>query len=131
MTADSFNLSDLAMDAPPVPRPSRRRPPSKVSGRFLRGPIPWAWLVTAARLPGRALHVGIVLWHVAWRTGDMKVSLSLTRTANELGCNRSSASRALAALEKAGLVTAKRMNGRNVEVDILEIAGAGVAAAAP
>lgn len=131
MTADSFNVSDLAIDAPPITRPSRRRPPCKVPGRFLRGPIPWAWLITGARLPGRALHVGIVLWHLAWRTGDMKVSLSLTRTAKELECNRSSGSRALSALERAGLVTVKRMNGRNVEVEILEIADTGVTVAAP
>lgn len=126
MTVDSLNASDLAIDAPAVARPSRRRPPSKVAGRFLRGPIPWAWLITAARLPGRALHVGIVLWHLAWRTGDMKVSLSLTRTAKELECDRSSGSRALSALERAGLVTVKRRNGRNVEVEIVETADAVV-----
>jgi hypothetical protein len=32
---------------------------------YLRGPIKLAWLQAAARLPGKALAVGIALWHLA------------------------------------------------------------------
>jgi hypothetical protein len=31
------------------------------SDRYLRGPVPLAWLEAAARLPGRALQVGLAL----------------------------------------------------------------------
>jgi len=34
-------------------------------GRFLKGPIPLDWIIAAAKLPGKALHVGIALWFLA------------------------------------------------------------------
>ena len=42
---------------PRIPRHNRGE-------RFLKGPIPWRWLEVAARLPGRALAVALVLWHL-------------------------------------------------------------------
>src|SRR5262249_57800537 len=36
-------------------RPARR-------GKFLRGPVPLAWLRRAAEFPGKALAVGLALW---------------------------------------------------------------------
>jgi hypothetical protein len=44
--------------------------------RFLKGPVPLAWLQAAARLPGRSLHVGMVLWYVAGLSGWVSVHLS-------------------------------------------------------
>jgi hypothetical protein len=32
--------------------------------KFLRGPIPWDWLSVASRLPGKALQVGLAIWHL-------------------------------------------------------------------
>jgi hypothetical protein len=44
------------------PRPQRR---GRVRGRFIRGPVPKAWLVEARKLPGKsALSVGLALWHL-------------------------------------------------------------------
>jgi hypothetical protein len=37
---------------------------SKRTDRFLKGPVPMPWLATAARLPGKALAVGIALWRL-------------------------------------------------------------------
>lgn len=34
----------------------------------LKGPIPWGWLDRAGRLSGKALAVGLVLWHYAGMT---------------------------------------------------------------
>ena len=45
--------------------PRRPRIPRHKHGElFLKGPIPWRWLVLAAQLPGRALAVGVALWHL-------------------------------------------------------------------
>ena len=47
-----------------VPSESLHRRNSAIA-RFLDGPVPLAWLETAAKLPGRSLHVGLVLWYAA------------------------------------------------------------------
>ena len=44
--------------------------------KFLKGPIPENWLAQAARLPGKAFHVGIVLWFLAGMKGEAVVTLS-------------------------------------------------------
>ena len=63
-----------------------------------------SWLLTAARLSGKALHVGVLLWH--WRGWKKKneFGFSGARCAQELGVNRSTVHRALRALEQAHLV---------------------------
>jgi len=82
----------------------------KVLDRFLRGPIPWTWLVEAARLPGRTLHLGMVIWHLEGfqQTGTVKLKPSLCR---ELGMDRHASYRALKELERAGLVSVTRKRG--------------------
>ena len=46
-----------AKAAPGTTAPTASRPST-----YLKGPIPLDWLSTAARLPGKSLHVGIALW---------------------------------------------------------------------
>lgn len=82
---------------------------------FLRGPIPWPWLVSAMKLPGCAVHVGLHLWVMAGITNTMTVPLNLSR----LSVDRSAASRGLAALEGARLVSVARRPGRKPLVTIL------------
>ena len=95
------------------PRPGRGQ-------RYLRGPIPWTWLETAMRLPGKALHVGVAIWFHAGlqRRGD--VALSLT-SFERLGFDRTTASRGLTTLERAGLVRVERHPGRKPIVTLLEV----------
>lgn len=82
---------------------------------FLRGPIPWAWLQRAMVLPGRALHVALSLWLQAGILNGALVTVNLSR----LSVDRSAASRGLAALEAAGLVSVRRRPGRKPLVTIL------------
>ncbi len=98
-------------------RPPRHRPGEK----FLKGPIPWNWLSSAAREPGKALHVAIVLWLLAGikRTRTIALSGSVLRG---LGVNRHSGYRGLGSLEAAGLVSVVRHPGRNPVVTIREVA---------
>ena len=55
------DLNRLRLDAtdPVRTRQGTTRRRKRVDGLFLKGPIPWAWLGAAVRLPGRALHVAL------------------------------------------------------------------------
>lgn len=117
------NLTDV--DALRIPQgtiiSTTRRPSSpqlRQTGRFLKGPIPWPWLVRAMSLRGHALHVGIRLWFEAGLVRSDNVSISMTGMA-PMGVTRYAASRGLTALEGAGLVSAVRHAGRKAVVTIL------------
>lgn len=99
--------------APPRPAPGEH---------FLKGPIPRAWLDRAMGLPGKALHVAVVLWYRAGLTGHRDVVLSLSSVASIGGFDRATASRGLSSLEGAGLVRVRRHVGRAPRVAILECA---------
>jgi hypothetical protein len=86
--------------------------------RFLAGPVPWAWVEAAAKLPGKALHVGLALWRLRGITKAWTVKLNLS--AIDLVPDRSTASRALSALERAGLVVVDRSDGRASVVTIVD-----------
>jgi DNA-binding transcriptional ArsR family regulator len=94
-----------------------------VKGDFLRGPIPTAWLKRACDLPGgRAIAVALALWWLAGVRGR-KDELRLTsKVLGRLGvADRSAKSRALLALEEAGLVSVRRRPRKNPLVSILEV----------
>ena len=88
-------------------------------GRFLMGPVPWHWIVVAAALPGNALLIGLCLWRLA---GAMKCKTVWLGNADlrALGIDRSSKSRALRALEGAGLIEVVRERGRFPKVTLRE-----------
>jgi DNA-binding transcriptional ArsR family regulator len=101
------SVSDLAeSDGRPTHRP-------------LYGPIPWTWWLPASRLPGRSLQVASVLWLLAgWeRSADFELA---SDDWAEFGLSRSSASRGLDELERAGLIAAVRRHGRTPMVSILD-----------
>jgi hypothetical protein len=85
--------------------------------RFVRT-MPLPWIRIAAVLPGRALAMGIALWHLAGLERSQTVRLS-SDLAAEFGFGRHSAYRGLVRLESARLITVKRQNGREPLVQIL------------
>jgi hypothetical protein len=86
-------------------------------GRFV-APVPLAWFQRACRLPGKALAVALVVWHLArMRKTD---TVRLTQAAlNEFGVSRQAKYRGLRSLEAAGLVSVRRRAHRNPEVTVL------------
>jgi hypothetical protein len=101
-----------------------RQPPAKLPRHrpgeaFVKGPIPWTWLVTAARLPGRSLQVALLLWKLAGCRKSRTVPFCLSRAA-EVGVKWRSARRALQSLQNAGLVAIRHQVGRGLEVTLLE-----------
>jgi hypothetical protein len=101
-----------------------RRPPRPLRGEyFLRGPVPLQWLERSGQCPGKALHVGIVLWFQAGLTGKREIPLGRKELAR-FGVSRYSASRALIAMELAGLISVIRLLGRKRIVTICHESGA-------
>ena len=76
-----------------------------------------AWLRAAARLPGRALAVGLALWFKAGVSKRATVKLS-SSVRDKIGLDRYSARRGLEALERAELVDVDRQRGRSPVVTI-------------
>ena len=62
--ADPFDPGRWEMTANPgqasEPAPAKHRRHRRAD-RFLKGPVPWPWLVRAMGLPGKALAVGLML----------------------------------------------------------------------
>ena len=116
----------MISDTPTAPgRAPLTRDPALPAGRqqTLRGPIPLDWLSTAARLPGKSLHVGIALWFEGGAQKSRVVPLS-NLTSLRFGLDRNAKYRALAWLEEAGLVSVRRKLGRTPLVTILDAGGA-------
>ena len=86
--------------------------------KFLRGPVPWGWLQRASGLGGKALNVGLALWRQRGISKRSTVKLSMSSL--DMGFDRSNASRALRALERAGLVTVERAPGCSPLVTIID-----------
>jgi hypothetical protein len=80
--------------------------------------IPIGWLSAAARLPGKSLHTGVALWCEAGSATSSTIPLSNVYSL-EFGVDRNAKYRALAWLERAGLVTVERKIGRAPVVTIL------------
>ena len=110
-------LSQLSIPSRPLPAarwPHKRR----YIGRFLKGPVPLSWLEAAAQLPGRAFHVGVLLWFRAGLTRSMSVKLS-GKHARLFAIDRFTKARALHQLERARLVSVQRARGLSPVITIL------------
>src|SRR5215472_15360360 len=108
--ANDFNLAQLKLvpSTAQVAVSSATKPVRhRRSEKFLKGPVPLNWLAAAGRQPGKALHVGIVLW---FQSG-LKVSRTVALSSNVLrsfDVDRHAGYRGLKALERAGLVSVFR-----------------------
>jgi hypothetical protein len=111
-TGDSIECTPATLEGV---QPGRAQP----ARRFLKGPVPWAWIIAASALPGKALLVGLCIWRLRGATKRESVVLG-NADLEPLGIDRAAKSRALAALERAGLVRLKRRAGGFPEVTILE-----------
>ncbi len=113
---DPFDPARLERPPSTIPTGRAARPPRHCPGeRFLKGPIPWAWLEVAARLPGKALVVALVVWREAGCRNARTVPLNLS----SLGIPRRTAQRAVRSLATAGLVSVEPRAGRPPLVTLL------------
>jgi DNA-binding transcriptional ArsR family regulator len=121
-TGTEWNLDRLRLDqetltgSQGVNRPGRRASP--ISGKFIAGPIDVAWVVQASRLGVKALLVGLALWHIrGLRKCDTFTVSNLML--QEWGIQPDAKSRALRALEKAGLIKIERQGKRSPRVSLV------------
>jgi hypothetical protein len=110
LSGEIFRLAEIvAIERVPTSVDQHRQ--TVKARRFLKGPIPWPWIEAAARLPGKALAVGLVLWREIGMDGSGSVRLTTAKLAG-LNLDRAGKARALKSLEAAGLVHVER-NGRH------------------
>lgn len=108
----------------PEPAPTKEKVVDKASrkritGRFLRGPIPLEWLMKASQLSGQALHVAIAIWFLTGVKNTNSVKLS-NKLLSEFGVNRYSKRRALRQLTSADLISVEQGRGKSPVVTVLE-----------
>ncbi|MGA7499418.1 MAG: hypothetical protein WBX00_22025 [Isosphaeraceae bacterium] len=123
---DDWDLDRLRLPAELVGDVSgRRRPPRHRPGDpFIKGPIPYAWIASACRLPGSGLHVGMAYrFHSRrfrfrrgrhWDLDDVAVGLRISIN---------SVRRGLQAAELAELLAVEREPGCKLAVAVLDLAG--------
>jgi hypothetical protein len=80
LSGEIFRLAEIAA-IERVPTSVDRNRQTVKARRFLKGPIPWPWIEAAARLPGKALAVGLVLWREAGMDGSGSVKLTTAKLA--------------------------------------------------
>jgi DNA-binding transcriptional ArsR family regulator len=97
-------------------RPGRR--PKPVRGNFIAGPVDVAWVCEASHMGVKALLVGLALWHIRGLKKTDTFIVSNLRV-GEWGIKPDAKSRALRALEKAGLVTIARRGKRSPQVTLV------------
>ncbi len=119
----NFNLSKFRVEggtpkSPITPKVINRE--RRVRGQFLKGPIPWNWITCAMRLPGKALHVAMVLWQEAGFRKSRHVKFRMSKI-DRVGFTRWTARRALVILEEAKLIKIDRKPGQLLQVEILEV----------
>lgn len=109
---DPWNLERLRLPAGASgkARASDRLPRHRNWEGFLKGPIPFVWIATAARLPGSGLHVATALRFLCDRFRGPN-RWGLDRIAAGLGLDIQATRRGLHATEEAGLVSASREPG--------------------
>jgi len=78
-------------------------------------------LAVAARLPGKAFQIGVLLWHLRNLTKSKTVRWRPSK-AKEFGVSRQAMYRGLDAIEAAGLATVDRHVGRCPVVTIVDAA---------
>lgn len=118
-----IDLHDLALEGVAPPRKSEKAPRHRAGERFLRGPIPMAWLCAASRASGQGsgFNVGIAIWYLSGlnkQAGTIKLSGSVLR---EMGIERHAGYRGVRALEAAGLVRVEHRPGKVPLVTILDV----------
>ena len=102
--------------AKPVAR--RGRKVARIEGRFIAGPVDFAWMARARQLGVTPLWVGLCLWHLRGlrRLDSFAVSNIMAR---DWGVQPDAKRRALVVLERAGLISVTRDTRRSPVVTLV------------
>jgi len=97
-------------------RPIKRQ--SEAKDPYVRT-IPLSWVYLASGLPGKALHVGIVIWFLSGVNKSQTITLT-RKTLKNFGLTPETGRRGLLALESAKLVRVERRGKKSPRVTLEE-----------
>jgi len=118
---DFLKINKLATSPIVAAKVGEQKVQKKISGEFLKGPIPLLWLTAASNLSGKApLAVGLAIWFESGRRKSNEVKLT-SAILQRFAIKRKSKYTALISLEDAGLIRVRREPRKNPVVTILEI----------
>ena len=95
---------------------SRQKPTRKIEKYIAR--IPLAWHQTACNKCAYAVPVGNLIWYRRWLTKSTTITLPAPLLRDH-GISKHRKLRAIAALEKAGLITVSRSVGRQTRITVI------------
>lgn len=103
---------------PTKPVARRGRKVARIQGRFIAGPVDFAWMARARQLGVTPLWVGLCLWHLRGlrRLDSFAVSNIMAR---DWGVQPDAKRRALVVLERAGLISVTRAARRSPVVTLV------------
>ena len=110
---------ELGINTPIQPRYRPFRRQSKAQEPYVRT-IPLSWIHQASRLPGKALQVGIAVWHLVGVSKSRTVTLTRSRL-GQFGLHHETGRRGLLALEKAGLVRVERSGNKSPRITPVKV----------
>jgi hypothetical protein len=118
---DQLRLPDcFVVSAAAPPRPPRHRP----GEAFIKGPIPFAWLSVACRLPGSGFSVAMTIRYLRGRFARRR-AWGVAEVGRLIGASEWTARRGLQAAERAGLLSITRGAGCRPALDIADPPAAG------
>ena len=102
---ETLRLRESDNKSRPVPRrtPTPKHRPGE---KFIKGPIPLAWLSAAASLPGKALAVGVAIWFLVGLHKNNQVRIT-GGTLKHFNVRRQALYRAIDNLAGAGLIVVR------------------------
>ena len=113
------NITCLPVDTPTLQKLRRRQAKAR-QGRFVKGPVTWANLCLAANAHPRAVEVYLAIKMLADTAKANRIRLP-SGILQDIGVNRETKRRALAALESCDLIRIEQSKGRLPEVILTEI----------
>ena len=97
-----MDIKALTLSSASQPRKRGKAPRHRSGERFLRGPIPMAWLTAASKASGHGsgFKVAIALWYLSGLNHQAKTVKLKGTVLRDLGVERHAAYRGLDALER-------------------------------
>jgi len=81
--------------------------------------IPIVWIASAAKLKGKAIHVGIILWYLSGVSKNDEVTIP-RKLLEQFGIHRETCRRAVIELEDARLITVHRTGRKRARITIVK-----------
>jgi hypothetical protein len=120
-TWESLRNNGIETDIQETPPDNRRAPRHRTGELFLRGPIPWGWILRLASLPGRYTWlIALLIWR---RSGLRKNAATFRFSIHSHNIPRRTTQRGIHAMEAAGLITVERASGKALSITIREVRG--------